>query len=110
MARSLTPCTSCGTPCSGPRCTAHGGPGGTHALSAAARGYDGTWRRIRAAAIDAWVEAHGWTCPGWRIPAHPVRPGQLTGDHTVALANGGRNTLGNVSVLCRSCNSAKGAR
>lgn len=35
---------------------------------------------------------------------------QLTPDHVVALAAGGRNDIGNIQPLCRSCNSSKGAR
>jgi 5-methylcytosine-specific restriction endonuclease McrA len=35
----------------------------------------------------------------------------LTGDHITALANGNRRpTLDGIQVLCRSCNSRKGAR
>jgi len=32
----------------------------------------------------------------------------LTADHIVSIANGGLNTLDNISVLCRKCNSSKG--
>jgi 5-methylcytosine-specific restriction protein A len=32
----------------------------------------------------------------------------LTADHILSIANGGLNTLDNISVLCRKCNSSKG--
>lgn len=32
----------------------------------------------------------------------------LTADHILSLAEGGLNTLDNISVLCRKCNSSKG--
>jgi len=31
----------------------------------------------------------------------------LTADHILSLADGGQNTLDNIMVLCRSCNSSK---
>jgi 5-methylcytosine-specific restriction endonuclease McrA len=31
----------------------------------------------------------------------------LTADHILSIANGGLNTLDNISVLCRRCNSSK---
>jgi 5-methylcytosine-specific restriction endonuclease McrA len=34
----------------------------------------------------------------------------LTGDHITPLAVGGLNTPRNIRVLCRSCNSSKGAK
>lgn len=63
-------------------------------------------RRQRKAAVDAWVQAHGWVCPGWRRDPHPST--DLTADHVVAVASGG-NPLGPFAVLCRSCNSRKGS-
>ena len=32
----------------------------------------------------------------------------LTADHILSIAQGGLNTLDNISVLCRKCNSSKG--
>lgn len=73
------------------------------------RAYDTPeWRRRRAAAIRAHVAAHGWVCPGYRRPPHPSR--DLTVDHPVALAAGGSLLEQGLEVLCRSCNSVKGAR
>ena len=39
-----------------------------------------------------------------------VPPAELTMDHVVPLARGGRTTRGNVVPCCRECNQAKGAR
>ena len=36
-----------------------------------------------------------------------VPPGQLTMDHVVPLARGGRSTRGNVVPCCRACNQSK---
>ena len=35
---------------------------------------------------------------------------KLSIDHVLAIANGGQNELSNLQLLCRSCNSQKGAR
>jgi hypothetical protein len=46
-------------------------------------------------------------------PALPRRCGStedLTGDHVVPLSEGGMNVPSNIGVLCRSCNSRRGAR
>ena len=63
-------------------------------------------RERRAAAVQAWVAEHGWTCPGWQRPAHPSR--DLTAAHRVAVVNGG--TTSPLTVLCRSCNSRQGVQ
>jgi 5-methylcytosine-specific restriction endonuclease McrA len=60
------------------------------------RGYDNTWLKLSANAIRQ----------------HPYcsRCGStedLTADHIVPRAKGGRNVFSNVQVLCRACNSAK---
>jgi 5-methylcytosine-specific restriction endonuclease McrA len=49
------------------------------------------------------------------MAAHPYCAGcgatsDLTVDHVVPIARGGTPTPENLQVLCRSCNSAKGAR
>lgn len=74
--------------------------------SAHRRGYDRSWRAIVRQAIEVHVRIHGWTCPGWGTPAH--HSSDLTGDHELPLALGGRTTKANVQILCRGCNSRKG--
>jgi 5-methylcytosine-specific restriction enzyme A len=69
--------------------------------SASQRGYDYRWRKLseRARRLQPWCSWCGAT-------------DDLTTDHRVPLAAGGtrRPTLADVLVLCRPCNSRKGAR
>jgi 5-methylcytosine-specific restriction endonuclease McrA len=62
------------------------------------RGYDEHWYRMVALAIHAqpWCTTCGATT-------------DLTGDHIVPRTHGGLNVPSNIQVLCRSCNSKKGA-
>jgi 5-methylcytosine-specific restriction protein A len=64
----------------------------------------------RRATVRAWVATHGYVCPGWRRPPHPVDPQRnpLCGDHLHPPGAGGPEH-GPLGVLCRRCNSAKGA-
>jgi 5-methylcytosine-specific restriction endonuclease McrA len=58
--------------------------------------------------LRAWRGERGNWCPVYRRPAHPAT--DLTVDHVVPLAAGGAPfDIGNTAVLCRSCNSTKGA-
>lgn len=73
-------------------------------------GYDHTERRRRAQLIEDYLEVYGLHCPGWRRPAHSVpQSSALTADHVVPVAVGG-DPAGALQVLCRSCNSSRGAR
>ena len=63
-------------------------------------------RARRAAAVTAWVSINGWTCPGWQRDPHPSH--DLTADHVTPVAHGGIN--GPLRILCRSCNSSRGAK
>lgn len=65
--------------------------------------YDTDWQRLRAQAI----REHPW-CAVCGHPGTPDNP--LTGDHVVPRSQGGRNVRSNVQVLCRGCNSRKGAQ
>jgi 5-methylcytosine-specific restriction enzyme A len=66
------------------------------------------WQRLSARVLRAWRGEHGNWCPGYRRPAHAAA--DLTVDHITPLAAGGAPfDLGNTTVLCRSCNSTKGA-
>ncbi|MGA4950432.1 HNH endonuclease [Streptomyces lydicamycinicus] len=58
--------------------------------------YDHQWQKVRAQAI----RLHPFC-------SHCGTTHDLTGDHIVPLAQGGTNTLDNVRVLCRSCNSRR---
>lgn len=68
-----------------------------------------TWteRKRRTAAVDAHRKQHGNWCPGYQVPAHEAH--DLTADHVTSVAQGGKAS-GPLQVLCRACNSSKGAR
>ena len=65
--------------------------------SRTARGYDYKWQELSKLARRLQ--------PFCRLCRSPY---DLTADHIIPLASGGLNTLANVQVLCRSCNSSKG--
>jgi len=74
--------------------------------------FDHAERQRRARLVHQHIEAYGLVCPGWRRPPHPVDPAagnRLTADHVWAVAAGGPED-GPLQVLCRKCNSARGAR
>ena len=104
-------CTVCGVVTSRPgsRCGQHprlSGIGANHHVHA-----DPRWIRLSKRMIDRHVGQHGYVCPGdgAEHPAHPLR--DLTLDHVVALIDGGAPfDPANTRVLCRSRNSANGAR
>ncbi|MEQ9319786.1 MAG: HNH endonuclease signature motif containing protein [Polyangiaceae bacterium] len=56
--------------------------------------------------IDDHVAAHGTWCPACD---DLVNFDELSVDHIVALRNGGLTSRSNAAVMCRSCNSMKGA-
>jgi hypothetical protein len=65
-------------------------------------------RQRRAAAVRRHVKLHGWLCPGDEAhQSHPCR--DLTAHHVDAVADGG-DPNGELTVLCRSRNSAIGSR
>jgi len=85
------------------RCRAHPLPPHTHDRSATARGYGAQWQRTVARAIRDQP-----FCSVCFTGGSPTNP--LTGDHIVPLSKGGSGDSANVRILCRSCNSRKGAR
>jgi hypothetical protein len=91
------PCVDCRRPTNNTRCVRCAQ---AHAARRDERrpDYGPSWRAARAAVIQAWIDQHGLNCPGYRRDPHPAA--DLTGDH---MADG---TIG---VLCRSCNSRRGA-
>lgn len=71
--------------------------------SPSARGYTRQWRAQVKAAI-----ARQPFCSVCGHPGSPDNP--LTGDHVTPRAQGGAGSGDNIQVLCRRCNSRKGAR
>lgn len=108
MARRI--CLDCGTLTDGTRCTECQRPRERATLRAKRqrrpRPSHGEDKR-RAAVVAAHRREHGDWCPGWERDPH--RAADLTADHIDAVAAGGAES-GGLQVLCRSCNSAKGAR
>lgn len=101
------PCLDCGVPCRGPRCPSCRSTKARRVLSgrkpsASARGYDSAWRKLSARAIrmQPWCSSCFAT-------------DDLTLDHSAeawAARDAGQViTPDMVLVLCRKCNSAKGA-
>jgi 5-methylcytosine-specific restriction endonuclease McrA len=90
------PCLRCGTViAAGSRC-----PNCTPAKAkTAARGYGTRWQRLARAAI----KLHPW-CTDCSTTGTPDNP--LTGDHLRWPAH----TLADIEVVCRRCNSRRGAR
>lgn len=93
--RPPRPCIVCGTLTRQSRCSAHRTP------------YDGAERRRMAAAVQSWIAAHGTICMGHGRGAHMVAARELTADHVIPISQGGAG--GPLRVLCRSCNSRRGA-
>ena len=58
-------------------------------------------RRRRAECVKAWIEAHGYICPGFERPSHPAM--NLEADHVVPVSFGG-DPLGELQTLCHQCN------
>jgi hypothetical protein len=61
--------------------------------------------RRRAAVVAAHRREHGDWCPGWQCEPH--LSSDLTADHVVGVGAGGAEH-GELAVLCRVCNGAKG--
>lgn len=71
--------------------------------------YTSAERARRAKAVAAHRAMYGELCPGWMRPAHMAGPSNpLTADHVHEVRHGG-SEQGPLGVLCRSCNSGKGA-
>ncbi len=68
--------------------------------SAAARGYDAKWRRVRAMYLRRHPVCVGDDCGR---PAEEV-------DHILPLADGGTHKWENLQALCKSCHSKKTIR
>lgn len=104
-------CLDCRILCNTPRCKKCQGvyERARGQKKRAGRPYTHAERVRRAATVQAWVQQHGWTCPGWQRPPHPVAAGALAADHPHAVGAGGDEGQP-LAVLCIVCNGAKGAR
>src|SRR5919106_799281 len=101
-------CTVCGVATSRPgsRCTEHARQSNRSRHNALYS--TPAWQRLSARVLRAWRGEQGSWCPGYGRPPHGTS--DLTVDHVVPLAAGGAPfDIGNCAVLCRSCNSTKGA-
>ena len=101
-------CTVCGvvTSRAGSRCTEHARQSNRSRHNALYS--TPAWQRLSARVLRVWRGERGNWCPGYQRHAH--RAADLTVDHVVPLAAGGAPfDIGNTAVLCRSCNSTKGA-
>ena len=65
------------------------------------------YRRIRKAVRAAVIERDQSTC---YICLRRLLPSEITLDHVRPCSKGGTNSMGNLRVACRSCNSRKGNR
>jgi len=104
----VTLCTVCGVVTSrvGSRCAEHARQSNRSRHNAVYS--TRVWQRLSARVLRAWRGEHGDWCPGYGRAAH--RASDLTVDHVVPLAAGGPPfDIANTQVLCRSCNSTKGA-
>jgi 5-methylcytosine-specific restriction protein A len=105
---SVKVCTVCGavTSRSGSRCTVHARQSNRSRNNPFYQ--TRTWQRLSRRVIARHRGQYGNTCPGYGREAHPAS--DMTADHIVPLAAGGAPLdLANLAVLCRSCNSTKGA-
>lgn len=105
---ALRPCLDCGTLTPAARCPACTRPRERARTQAKRqrRPYTSAERARRADAVAAWRTRHGDLCPGWQRPPHPAA--DLTADHIDPVGAGGPEH-GALTVLCRSCNSRRGA-
>jgi hypothetical protein len=75
------------------------------------RPYDHAERVEHGAILTAWVQVHGWLCPGLDDhPAHNVEPGGLSVHHQSAVGDGGSRAGGPKMVLCLTANQRLGGR
>lgn len=103
--RAPRPCPHCGALTAASRACPRCAP----VLRAKAPGRYPPGERARMRrAVEHWISLHGGLCPGYGRAAHPVLATELTADHLYPRSLGG--TGGPLGVLCRSCNSRKGAR
>ena len=66
------------------------------------------WQRLSARVLRAWRGEHGDWCPGYQRTASRERHDVIDGQVRRSMG-GAPFDIANTSVLCRSCNSTKGA-
>ncbi len=108
MTKALKMCLDCGALSDQSRCPEHrrARDQARNRGSAAARGYDGRYRRLRAQAIAQHIARYGHVCPGYDRLPHTAEKFSI--DHVVPLSMGGLNELSNFQVICLGCNQRKG--
>jgi 5-methylcytosine-specific restriction endonuclease McrA len=91
------PCSGCGVLVRDSRCSACARLQQARNPRRRHNKYDYEWQKMSrlARSLQPWCSKCGATK-------------DLTADHILSIAQGGLNTLDNISVLCRKCNSSKG--
>lgn len=74
-----------------------------HRPSAARRGYNALWRKVRGRVLKSRPLCVVCGANGRTVPATEVH-------HIRALSDGGTNGAGNLQGLCKACHSRKTAR
>ena len=98
MKRFNSPCLYCGVVSRGSTCRQCTAVIQSHDINRQIRNkqYDYKWQKLSRYART--IQPYCSRCGSQR---------DLTADHILSLADGGQNTLENIMVLCRSCNSSK---
>ena len=98
MKRFNSPCLYCGVVSRGSTCRQCTAVIQSHDINRQIRNkqYDYKWQKLSRYART--IQPYCSRCGSQR---------DLTADHILSLAQGGQNTLDNIMVLCRSCNSSK---
>lgn len=88
---------------SGPRASAAGAIGASR--HRAPKETSGALEKLKASDIRELLERQGYKCA---LTGRELTPDVASLDHIIPIARGGSNTIGNVQVLHKDVNSAKG--
>jgi 5-methylcytosine-specific restriction endonuclease McrA len=91
------PCSGCGILVRSSRCNACVRIQGARNPRRRHNKYDYEWQKMSKLARQ--IQPYCTKCGSTK---------DLTADHILSIAQGGLNTLDNISILCRKCNSSKG--